>query len=158
MNTTGLSAAELAGVVVTPPQQRARIITQGARQVAYAEDAFNAVKSIRIGLSGPVPAPVVYDLVSSLARTARELAVVLAHLEAGLAQSLTVPDLYQVYESDPGLDRFVQARLATDYLVDGCLFTEHLTASLHGVRQALQGQSYTAPAGEAEAQARGGER
>jgi hypothetical protein len=148
MNTTEFSTEALAAVVLTAAQQRSRIVANGARQVARAEEAFNALKSIRLGLQGPVPAPVVHDLAGSLARTSHELAEVVKKLQTALGESLVSPDLYEVYESERGRDRFVQARLATDFLTDACLFTEHLTASLHGVRHALVGQSYTAPDGE----------
>jgi hypothetical protein len=107
--------------------------------VTRADDAYEAIRAINHATPrGPVPAPVLYDVLGSLKLLGPGLQQALAQLGDALTESLAANRVYE----DDGADPATRAAACRAALTAAAGHAAHLGDALEVAQQAIAGQGY----------------
>jgi hypothetical protein len=106
--------------------------------VEQAEYAYEAVRRINHLTGGPMPAPLVYQVLGNLKMVGHSLPQALRQLGEGLLASL---DTYDVYEDDDR-DPVISVATAWDHLTQAAELAAQLGRHLEQAQSAISRQGY----------------
>lgn len=146
--TTPQPAATTAQYVIAAATEHDGTV-EGIRRVLveHASTAAEAIRAINHATqTGPIPAPVLYELLGELKLAAQRLPQALTQLADRLDASLRAYDVYD----EPGRDPHYSVIEANTHLSDTARYAEKLAERLEAAQTAIHAQGYRTPDGETE--------